>query len=150
MAIGEMPSTSSLLSDPNSNEALSKTVSDLQKSIDLLMQALMKQSGGASPMGGGSDPQSQYLDFLRKMMQPQGGTISNPLAGSAMMQSTLPGPGPVQWLGGMPPGYDDNVAKKLSQSANAGNILSNFSNQSQYGGDTFMDAIKNLLSSIHR
>lgn len=80
--------------------------------LRVLAQAAQGQQGG--PMGGGSMQQNPTFG------QPQPGRVVDPTGG--MLMGTLPGPGPVQWLGGMPPGYNDKVAQQLAKSAIFGNV----------------------------
>jgi hypothetical protein len=51
-----------------------------------------------------------------------GGFTSEPLSQPGLWGSQPQG-GHVQWMGGMPPGYNDKVAKTLSATALGGNVL---------------------------
>jgi len=111
---------------PSSQSAsLERQIAALQKTFDQLLEYVSKGQGGGAAGAGAGGGQKDYLDFMREMMKPLPGSVTNPLAASAMMQSSMPGNGPyVQSLGGMPPGYNDSVAKTLSATATGGNLLS--------------------------
>lgn len=107
------------------------TSTDYQKMIEQLL-TLLQQTGG-----GKLDALSQRAMLEKLAGAPSGGAVGNPLAGSTMMAGATPSTaGPVQWLGGMPPGYDDKVARKLSYAANAGNLGA---------GDVIMGGLNKLL-----
>lgn len=96
--------------DALSAQALMQALQD--PTIKALLAEVMKQI--ASGKGTSGDPFAEF----------------NKDEAPRMMDSTPPGIwgdkpsyGPVQWLGGMPPGYNDDVAKKIAIGANVGNVM---------------------------
>lgn len=90
-----------------------------------IMQQLMGMMGGAGGKG------------LPGM--PPGGerTIETPYSNE--LWGGTPGGGHIQWMGGMPPGYNDDVARKLATSANVGNLWT------QGGGQLASGLVSGLL-----
>jgi hypothetical protein len=135
--------------DPNNPTTLEALTSEQLQQIILQLTAYLKMASGSAGgmgalggLGGGNmyDPKQQIAAMRALAGRPSSGYVDNPLGSSTMMQSTLPSGGPVQWLGGMPPGYDDKVAQRLSKTAIAGNVL--------MGDNPLMDAVGGLLKGL--
>lgn len=118
MAATETNATSKLFDDitgalgvtSSSGEGTNLSKEDMAAITKLIMQILSDPSMRAA-MGG--DPNANAGT--------KGGYVDNPIQAGLWGES--PGPGPVQWLGGMPPGYNDDVAKRLAKGAITGNIM---------------------------
>jgi len=131
--------------DPNNPATLETLTNEQLQAIILQFMDVLKGSGASGGLGalGGAgmmDPKQQLAMMKALAGRPSSGYVDNPLGSSAMMQSSLPSGGPVQWLGGMPPGYDDKTAQKLSKSAIAGNVV--------LGDNPLMSGIGGLLKAL--
>lgn len=91
-----------------------------------IMQQLMGMLGGAGQQGG-----------MGSRGPGANGTIDTPYNNS--LWGGTPHGGQIQWMGGMPPGYNDDVARKLATSANVGNLWT------QGGGQLASGLVSGLL-----